>query len=106
MDGGRESPQGVVRGLRPRVRAGCERGLRPGRGALEVVGAQIPQGLIPEIDDINLRQRLLVKGKYNCLPTDFNAWQISRLDPGQVATLGRVFRRHREILDHFGYDLL
>ena len=64
------------------------------------------QGLVPEIDDLNLRQRLLVKGKYNCLPTDFNAWQISRLDPGQVATLGRVFRRHREILDHFGYDLL
>ena len=29
----------MVLGLRPRVRAGRERGLRPGRGALEVVGA-------------------------------------------------------------------
>ena len=64
------------------------------------------QGLVPEIDDLNLRQRLLVKGKYNCLPTDFNARQISCLDAGQVALCNRVFRRHGNVFDHFGYDLL
>ena len=64
------------------------------------------QGLVPEIDDLNLQQRLWVKGEYNCFPIDFNAQQISRLNAGQVAACNRVFRQHRDTLDYFGYDFL
>ena len=64
------------------------------------------QGLVPEIDDLNLQQRLLIKGRYNSFLTDFNAQQISRLNAGQVAAISEVFRRHRDTLDYFGYNLL
>ena len=62
--------------------------------------------LVPQIDDLDLRQRLSVKGRYNTVLTDMNARQISRLDAGQVALCNRVFRRHGNVFDHFGYDLL
>ena len=62
--------------------------------------------LVPEIDDLDIRQRLPVKGRYCEMLTDMNARQIARLDAGQVAAFSRVFRRRRDVLDYFGYDLL
>ena len=62
--------------------------------------------LVPEIDDLDIRQRLPVKGRYCEMLNDMNVRQIARLDAGQVAAFSRVFRRHRDVLDHFGYDLL
>ena len=59
----------------------------------------------PEIDDLDLRQRLPVKGRYHEMLTDMNARQIARLDPAQLAACTRVFRQHRDVLDWFGYDL-
>ena len=68
--------------------------------------AQSIRVLVPQIDDLNLRQRLPIKGRYDAVLTDMNARQIARLDAGQVAAFSRVFRRHRDVLDYFGYDLL
>ena len=63
--------------------------------------------LVPELDDLNLRQRLPVKdGSYDEMLTDMNARQIARLDAAQIATFNRVFRQHRDVLDYFGYELM
>ena len=63
------------------------------------------RALVPELDDLRLRQRLRVKRWYHEMLTDMNARQIARLDPAQRAACTRVFRRHRDALDRFGYDL-
>ena len=64
------------------------------------------QALVPELDNLNLRRRLPVKGAYNEMLTDMNARQIMRLDTGQLAAMNAVFRPQRDLLDHFGYDLM
>ena len=64
------------------------------------------QGLVPEVDDLELRQRLPVKGQYDEMLTDMNARQFARLEPQQITALNRVFRVHREVLGYFGYELL
>ena len=63
------------------------------------------RALVPEIGDLDLRQRLPVKGRYHEMLTDMNARQIARLDAAQLAACTRVFRQHRDALDRFGYDL-
>ena len=62
--------------------------------------------LVPELDDLNLRQKLNVKGRYDEMLTDMNARHIARLDAGQIAAMNVVFRPHRAVLDHFGYELM
>ena len=62
--------------------------------------------LVPELDDLELRQRVAVKGQYDEMLTDMNARQFARLEPAQIAAINEVFRAHRDILDHFGYELL
>ena len=68
------------------------------------------RALIPEIDDLDLRQRLPVKGRYHEMLTDMNARQIARqiarLDAAELAACTRVFRQHRDVLDYFGYELV
>ena len=69
--------------------------------------AQRIRKLVPELDDLNLRQRLPVKeGTYDEMLTDMNARQIARLDATQIATFNRVFQQRRDVLDYFGYDLM
>ena len=69
--------------------------------------AQRIRELVPELDDLNLRQRLPVKeSTYDEMLTDMNARQIARLDAAQIATFNGVFRQHRDVLDYFGYDLM
>ena len=60
----------------------------------------------PALDDLNLRQRLPVDWRYHEMLTDMNARQIARLTPGQLAAFNRVFRRHRAVLDRFGYGVM
>ena len=62
--------------------------------------------LVPELDDLNLRQRVPVKGDYDEMPTDMNARQIARLEPRRIAALNRVFRPRRALLRHFGYEVI
>ena len=71
----------------------------------EGVEAKI-RALVPELADLRLRQRLRVKGRYHEMLTNMNARQIARLAPAQSAGFNRVFRRHRELFDHFGYELM
>ena len=68
--------------------------------------ARAIQALVPEIDDLNLRRRVPVKGTYHEMLTDMNARQIARLGAGRIAALTSLFRKHRDVLDCFGYDLL
>ena len=62
--------------------------------------------LVPALDDLNLRGTLKVHWNYHEMLTDMNPRQIARLTPGQIAAINRVFRRHRAVLDHFGYELM
>ena len=62
--------------------------------------------LVPVLGDLNLRQRLPVKGRYDEMLTDMNARQIARLSIEQIGAFNRVFRAHRDVLDRFGYTLL
>ena len=71
----------------------------------ERIAAEI-RALVPELDDLNLRRRLPVKGLYDEMLTDMNARQIARLTPERIAAFNRVFRDHRDVLAHFGYELL
>ena len=61
--------------------------------------------LVPELDDLNLRQRIATR-RYHEMLTNMNARQIACLTPGQIAAFNRVFRRHRAVLDHFGYEMM
>ena len=70
----------------------------------ERVGREI-RAMVPELDDLDLRRRLPVKG-YDEMLTDMNARQIARLGAGQVAAFNRVFGEHRGLFGHFGYELL
>ena len=63
------------------------------------------RALVPELDDLELRRRLAVKG-YDEMLTDMNARHLARLDAERFAAFNRVFRRHRDVLDYFGYDLV
>ena len=94
-------------GVCPRVPSG-ERGVfftyeamcaEPERVAHEI------RTLVPELDDLDLRRRLSVKG-YDEMLADMNARQIARLGAGQVAAFNRVFGEHRDLFDHFGYEML
>ena len=62
--------------------------------------------LVPALDDLNLKQRLVVKGRYDEMLTNMNERQIARLTPGQIAAVNRVFRKRRDVLRYFGYDLM
>ena len=64
------------------------------------------RALVPELDDLKLKQRLAVKGLYDEMLTNMNARQIARLTPEQIATVNRVFRRRRDVLRSFGYEVM
>ena len=64
------------------------------------------QALVPELDELDLRQRLPVKNTYHEMLTDMNARQIARLDAERIEAFNRVFRARRDVLDYFGYDLM
>ncbi|MYD86892.1 MAG: sulfotransferase [Acidobacteria bacterium] len=61
--------------------------------------------LVPELEDFDLRQRLAV-GRYHEMLTDMNERHIARLTPARIAAFNRVFRPRRDLLDHFGYEML
>ena len=78
--------------------------------APEAVEAKI-RALVPELDDLRLRQRLPVKygrGKpaYYEVLTNMNARQIARLDAAQIASFNRVFEKRRDLFEHFGYEIM
>ena len=64
------------------------------------------RALAPELDDLRLRQRLPVKHRYNEMLTNMNGRQLARLDAAKVAAFNRVFLRHRDLFDYFGYEIM
>ena len=68
------------------------------------VGQRI-SGLVPDLAGIELRQRLAVKDYHEWL-TDMNPRQIANLTSEQIAAFNQVFQPRRELLHHFGYDLM
>ena len=64
------------------------------------------RALVPELDDLDLRQRLWVKGQYHEMLIDMNARQIARLGAEDLAAFNRVFRQHEDVLAHFGYAVM
>ena len=61
--------------------------------------------LVPELADLDLRQRLVAKDYHEML-TDMNDRQIANLGNDQIAAFNRVFRERRELLRHFGYGII
>ena len=64
------------------------------------------RALAPELDDLDLRRRLPVKGQYHEVLNDMNARHIARLSAEELAAFNRVFRRHEDVLAHFGYRIM
>ena len=62
-------------------------------------------GLVPELNDVRLRQRLRVKGLYDEMLRDMNDQQIARLGERQRREITDVFEREPDVLDYFGYPL-
>lgn len=62
--------------------------------------------LVPELHDLQLNQKLSVKGLYDQKLQDMNAQQIEKLSPEILSKINHVFIDHSEILEHFGYTIL
>ena len=62
--------------------------------------------LVPVLDDLDLGQRVAVKGMYDEPLRDMNAEQVARLTAADVAVLNEEFGPHATVFEHFGYRLL
>lgn len=63
------------------------------------------KALVPEIDDLILRQRLKVK-EYDEELRNMNGQQIERLRTDDRKQINEVFSRNEHILDYFNYSLI
>ena len=70
----------------------------------QAVAAQV-EDLLPQLGDLDLSQRLRVKGMYDEPLRDMNEEQISRLSPEDIAAANAVFEQHEDLLTQFGYAL-
>jgi hypothetical protein len=64
--------------------------------------AQLIHGLVPELSDLTLRQRLEA-WEYDEELRNMNDQQIARLSKDALAEINEVFSRDRELLDSFQY---
>ena len=63
------------------------------------------EALVPALDDLDLSQRLSIKGTYDEPLRNMNEEQIARLSPEEISAATRVFEEGREHLEFFGYAL-
>lgn len=61
--------------------------------------------LVPQLDDLDLTQRLKVKGIYDEPLRNMNEEQIVRLSSNDIAAANAVFENHEELFAEFGYAL-
>ncbi|MGH1579311.1 sulfotransferase [Planktotalea sp.] len=61
---------------------------------------------VPEIKELNLDQKLLVKHDYNERLRNMNDEQISRLTQAQLEAINALMEPHQSLLAHFGYELI
>lgn len=62
--------------------------------------------LVPDLDDLDLTQRLAIKGIYDEPLRNMNDEQIARLDPAEIERANAVFGRSGSALTSFGYALM
>lgn len=67
--------------------------------------AEAIRHLVPELDDLDLTQRLAIKGTYDEPLRNMNEEQIARLDPAEIERANTVFEPRKDILLRFGYPL-
>ena len=63
------------------------------------------ESLVPELDDLDLAQRLPVKGIYDEPLRNMNEDAFARLAPETVRIANGIFAEHQPLLDEFGYAL-
>ena len=63
------------------------------------------RGLVPQIDDLVLSQRLRVK-QYNEELRNMNDQQIERLSPSDLEEINKVFSRYPGVMEFFNYSFL
>ena len=63
-------------------------------------------GLVPDLDDLDLTQKLAIKGTYDEPLRNMNADQIARLSHEQLDSANEIFRPNAELLSHFDYRLI
>lgn len=68
-------------------------------------GRRVAQ-LVPELEGLDLNQRVEVKGMYDEPLRNMNAVQIGRLSEADLNALSAAFAAERELLERFGYELL
>ncbi len=63
------------------------------------------RGLVPEIDDLVLRQRIPVK-QYNEELRNMNDQQIERLSVSDIGEINKVFSQYPDVMEFFNYSIL
>jgi len=63
------------------------------------------ESLVPELDDLDLAQRLAVKGIYDEPLRNMNEDAFARLAPETVRVANDIFAKQAPLLDEFGYAL-
>lgn len=61
---------------------------------------------IPELGDLELNQRIIVKNLYFEPLRDMNIQQIQRLSRENIKEINTVFEENRGLMDYFGYEIL
>ena len=64
------------------------------------------KNFVPELTDINLKQRIAVKGMYNEIPRNMNFDQLKRLSSSEIKIINTVFEPESELLNYFHYNLV
>jgi hypothetical protein len=61
---------------------------------------------LPQLSDLDLERRQLVKQTYDEPLRNMNDEQIARLSEADISQASVVFAERRDLLDHFGYELI
>lgn len=64
------------------------------------------KAFVPELGQLDLTQKLEVKGTYDEPLRNMNDDQITRLSQSQLGEANSVFRQHQELLSYFDYELI
>ena len=62
------------------------------------------RGLVPQLDDLNLRQKIKVR-EYDENLRNMNKQQIARLSKDDICHINEIFSPHRDLFEFFGYSL-
>ena len=64
------------------------------------------KAFMPELSDVTLQQKVAVKGIYDEVLRNMNAQQIDRLTTENIKIVNKVFLKHQELMDYFGYEII